>query len=69
MILESILNTFILNIIFRGSCGSIENGLESKTKPRLAILACTNPLNALLYTTKSCKLSWGRFSIFKAHKI
>jgi hypothetical protein len=34
---------FGLSSIFGGSCGSIENWLDPKTKPPLGNLACPNP--------------------------
>jgi hypothetical protein len=40
IILGSILTTFELSIIFGGSWSSIENWLESKTKPPIGNLAC-----------------------------
>ncbi len=38
---------YTMSIIFRGSCGSIENWLEHEIKPPSGNLACLNPWNAL----------------------
>jgi len=38
----SILTTFKLSIVFKGSWGSIENWLEPKTKPPSGNIACQN---------------------------
>jgi len=42
IIFESILTTFELSIIFRGSWGSSVNCLEPEIKPPLGNLACQN---------------------------
>jgi len=42
LIFESILTTFKLSIIFRGSWGSINNWLEPKIKPLSGNFACPN---------------------------
>ena len=47
IIFELIFTTFEASVIFWGSWGSIENQLESKTKPPFAILDCPNLWNAL----------------------
>jgi len=43
IIFESIVTTFELSSVFRGSWGNIENWLESKNKPPSGNIACPNP--------------------------
>jgi len=52
LILESILTTLKLGIVFRGSWGSIENWLEPETVPPSGNLACPNLTSVFETTTK-----------------